>query len=60
MATSETNGTVKCPRCGGQAQAFTVMCGPRTPGSDDLKCTTGVMRNTGMSEPYLLATYPRL
>jgi hypothetical protein len=22
----------KCPRCGGQAQAFTVMCGPENAG----------------------------
>jgi hypothetical protein len=37
---SET--TEKCPKCGGHAQAFAVMCGPRTPGSDDMKCTTGI------------------
>jgi hypothetical protein len=40
MASEQTE---KCPRCGGQAQGFAVMCGPRTPGSDDMKCTTGVV-----------------
>ncbi len=35
--------TGKSPRCGGQAQGFAVMCGPRTPGSDDMKCTTGIV-----------------
>jgi hypothetical protein len=38
---SET--TEKCPQCGGRAEGFAVMCGPRTPGSDDMKCTTGVI-----------------
>jgi hypothetical protein len=38
---SETS-SVKCPQCGGQAQAFVTMCGPRTPGSDDMKCATGM------------------
>ena len=28
--------------CGGHAQAFAVMCGPRKPGTDDMKCTTGI------------------
>ena len=35
--------TEKCPQCNGQAQGFAVMCGPRTPGSDDMKCTTGIV-----------------
>lgn len=37
------NQTEKCPQCGGRAQGFAVMCGPRTPGSDEMKCTTGVV-----------------
>jgi hypothetical protein len=35
-------GTEKCQQCGGHAQAFAVMCGPRRPGSDDMKCTTSI------------------
>jgi hypothetical protein len=35
--------TEKCPQCRGQAQGFAVMCGPRTPGSDDMKCSTGIV-----------------
>ena len=37
------NQTEKCPQCSGRAQGFAVMCGPRTPGSDEMKCTTGVV-----------------
>jgi hypothetical protein len=40
MASEQTE---KCPSCGGQAQGFGVMCGPRTPGSDDMKCKTGIV-----------------
>jgi DNA-directed RNA polymerase subunit M/transcription elongation factor TFIIS len=32
----------KCPQCGGHTQAFAVMCGPRTPGDDEMKCKTGI------------------
>ena len=39
--TSETSE--KCPQCGGHTQAFAVMCGPRTPGGDDMKCTSGIL-----------------
>ena len=39
MASEQTE---KCPQCNGYAQAFAIMCGPRAPGSDDLKCRTGV------------------
>ena len=38
--TSET--TEKCPECNGQAQGFSVMCGTREAGSDEMKCTTGI------------------
>src|SRR2546428_3267376 len=34
--------TEKCPQCGGQAQGFAVMCGPRELGSEEMKCTTGI------------------
>ena len=37
------NETEKCPQCSGRAQGFAVMCGPRTPGSDEMKCTTDVV-----------------
>ena len=35
--------TEKCPQCNGRAEGFAVMCGPRTPASDHMKCTTGVV-----------------
>ena len=38
-----TNETERCPQCGGHAEAFAVMCGPRTPGGEDMKCTTAVV-----------------
>jgi DNA-binding XRE family transcriptional regulator len=42
VQTMASDTSEKCPQCGGQAQAFAVMCGPRGPGSDDMKCTTGI------------------
>ena len=56
--------TEKCPQCGGQAQAFTVMCGPRSPGSDDMKCRTGMQAcefcgGLGMVESAVAERYRR-
>jgi DNA-directed RNA polymerase subunit M/transcription elongation factor TFIIS len=42
-STMASETSEKCPQCGGHNQAFAVMCGPRTPGDDDMKCTTGIL-----------------
>jgi DNA-directed RNA polymerase subunit M/transcription elongation factor TFIIS len=42
-STMASETSEKCPQCGGHTQAFAVMCGPRTPGGDDMKCTTGIV-----------------
>jgi DNA-directed RNA polymerase subunit M/transcription elongation factor TFIIS len=41
-STMASETSEKCPQCGGHTQAFAVMCGPRTPDGDDMKCTTGI------------------
>jgi hypothetical protein len=38
----ESEATEKCPQCSGRGQGFAVMCGPKAPGTDDMKCTTGI------------------
>ena len=35
--------TEQCPQCNGRTEGFAVMCGPRTPGGDDMKCRTGII-----------------
>lgn len=37
-----TNGTVTCPECRGAKAGFAVVCGPKEPTSEEMKCTTGM------------------
>ena len=38
----ETNQTEICPQCGNRGPQFTVMCGPKQPGSEELGCRTAL------------------